>query len=251
MMVDTQIISYSYKGYGKGNLNHSICSVVANEFLEVYDTSPTKARYYIPNIRMLGAWHAPMVIMGAGPRRDHPFHQRHTDRIIIDFNNEYPSIIEYGSRAVSALIEARFPQAFYNIISFMPKKDRKKLSDRFNFLCSNVEECIPINAEISDIAVDMLDAFTRKHNLKKSFRNSFNDILILSTAISRGDALSTNDDELKRFSAERYGGKIVGSGEKIAIDFSRPVISKKIYSRESKGYINRGWRIAVETARGV
>jgi hypothetical protein len=88
---------------------------------------------------------------------------------------------------------------------------------------------------------DLLDKFLIKHSSKSDFKNTWNDILILSKAINKQLPLLTEDKLLNRFAAENYNTKAIQENGFLKIDFSDTKNVEKRTNKESKGYINRGW----------
>lgn len=243
MMIDTQILSYAYKGRGSAVSSVRISSVAAHEFLEVSDPdSTTRFRYYIKYLsgRHLGA---PAVS---------PSHWKGgaIERLVLDFGGDYPQLIEFNSRATAAIINDRNGLAFAHILSSLDKALQKKLRPRFTFLCKHICECVPLAPQTAEIGIQLLWDFVQHHNVKTNFRNSVNDMMILATAIAGHEQLLTDDNPLARFAAAQQQAPLreVGQGL-IEIDFERRIEVGQSHSNESKGYINRGWRIAAEKQR--
>lgn len=65
-----------------------------------------------------------------------------------------------------------------------------------------------------------MDRFLIQHNSKSNFKNTWNDILILSKAINKQLPLLTEDKLLNRFAAENYDIKAIGQDGFLKIDFS-------------------------------
>ncbi len=237
MMVDTQILSYAFKGERRLD-GARISSIVAHEFLESYDpTSRTNAKYYI-------RYHPGHVVP---QRREIPSDHKPTrgERLVFDFGREFPKLVQHDSRSMAALLNDRNGPAFTSIIWSLDKKLQKRLKQRFAFLCTTFADCVPLSRETADVGLTLLSRFCETHNIKDNVRNSVNDIMILATAITSGEQLNTADTLLNRFAAETYGTvAIPGANDSLMIDFRRVLQSKKRGSAESKGYINRGWQIA-------
>jgi predicted nucleic acid-binding protein len=239
MMVDTQIISRSFKKSDDECQDARICSVVANEFLESYFDSAAKPRYFIPlparlAIKGVTDWRFP---------RDRPPPQaRLVDRIIIDFDNEFSSIIDHSSQAVSEVINHRNEAVYRWAISGLHRSEQKRLHKRFTFLCETVAECVPLNKPSVRMAIILLSEFLKKHVIKQRFRNSFNDMLILAVAIAHRDDLQTEDSLSARFAAVRHGAVAKMEQDDLIIDFSSRVKAPKRRSSESK--------VRLETSRG-
>lgn len=237
MMVDTQILSYAFKGHRHLD-GVRISSVVAHEFLESYDPeSRTNAKYYI-------RYHPGHAVP---PRREIPSDHKPTrgERLVFDFGGEYPKLVQHGSRSMAALLNDRNGPAFASIIWSLDKKLQKRLKQRFAFLCTAIGECVPLSRETADVGLTLLAKFCETHNIKDNVRNSVNDVMILAAAITSGEPLDTADTLLSRFAADAYKAVAIPiGGDSLRIDFRRARQGKKRDSAESKGYINRGWQIA-------
>ncbi|MGR9249443.1 hypothetical protein [Rhizobium leguminosarum] len=243
MMIDTQILSYAYKGREIAVSSARISSVAAHEFLEVYDPdSTTRFRYYI---KYLSGRH-----FGAPAISPSHWKGGAVQRLVLDFGSDYPQLIEFNSRATAAIINDRNIPAFGHILSSLDKPLQKKLRPRFAFLCEQIGECVPLGPQTAEIGIQLLWDFVQHHNVKSNFRNSVNDMMILAAAISGREHLLTDDNLLARFAAAQQQAPLreVGQGL-VEIDFERKTKVTKRLSSESKGYINRGWRIALDTQR--
>lgn len=246
MLLDTQIISRHWRKRASTTNGAVICSVVANEFFEVYSKSSTrKNNYYIP---MYNPRHVEMLNVRWGGKlaREHAPSHHSTDKLLLDFRNTFPSVVEYGSHAVSRVINDKTENVFEWAISKVEKGKRRALLDRFRFLVASDISCIPLMPASADIALDLLERFVLKHSLKGHFRNSLNDLLILAVAIHNRMPLNTEDSLLSRFAAAVNGGMIVESNGDLIVDFERKPATSGARMRESKGYINRGWRIVAQ-----
>ena len=102
--------------------------------------------------------------------------------------------------------------------------------------------CMPLTRVSVASAFNLLREFTKGHNLKKDFRNSLNDILILTTAIESSAKLNTEDSELSKFASQSYAGQYQKGSEFTTIDFSQITPAPHHKNKESKGYVNNGWR---------
>ena len=242
MMIDTQVLSYCYKGKGPSIYGSKISSVVATEFLEMYDSdSPTKFKYYV----LYRPYH-----FGLMQRAAPSTHKSHAvDNISFNFSGDYPPLIEFCSRDVASIINRRDKDAYAGVLKSLDKIDRKRLKPRFKFLCMNVSECIPLTPETAAVGAELLFSFTKENNLKSKFRNSVNDMMILAAAITSKERLLTQDNLLARFAAKQQSAAVGIAGQGyITIDFSESKNDVGL-TRESKGYIHRGWTIAERTRR--
>ena len=246
-MIDTQILSYAYKGQRAAVDDAKVSSVVAHEFLEIYDAkSPTKFHYYI-RYAAGGSVNHQRWLFGDPPAKLKP---GWVEKLILNFGADFPSLIEFHSRATSAIINDRNIAAFGQILSSLDKPAKKRLRPRFAFICRHIEACVPLVPKMAEVGIQLLWDFSQKHSLKANFRNSVNDMMILATAITAGERFWTEDSLLARFAADCHYAPLreVRPGI-IEIDFEKTKASTPNRSRESKGYINRGWRIATDLGR--
>jgi hypothetical protein len=244
MFLDTNIISKVKKGALAISTHHgNISSVAASELFLVYNGGRTTANYYVPAISPI---HLTRAI--GSVKRDHPFPKHRTDRIIFSFGNDFAPIVEFGSNAVAKMVNEQNTELLRQSIAFLRKKDQRFIRESFEFLIDNEITCVPLTPRAVRNAYHLLGAYRASGaNLKNDFRNSWNDILILSTAQDSGSSLLTEDAPLSRFAGSvlgRFSEK--GSGV-LEVDLDpAPVASRKNSNRESKGYINTGWRASFE-----
>jgi hypothetical protein len=235
---DTQIISYDFKDqWPDGCESGFISSITGLEFLLVQSTKPTQAHYYVPLPKRL-AIH-PGIVPAA---RDHPFSKNSTDQILVEFAGEFPAYVEFSNLALSQVINDNLREIFYAATDFLPKDKRKVVRSRFAYLVSRHISCIPLSQASLANALELLDRFSARFNPKAHFRNTFNDILILATARNNSAELITSDSTLSRFASRIYEVPIAGVCDRVLLDFSQVAAAVPKRSRESKGYINRGWQ---------
>ena len=211
MMLDTQVLSDAYKGRDEPVQGARISSIVAGEFLEIYlPTSFAKARYYIRYHS--GHTMAHDILGGELPPSTRK--PSYIDRLILEFGRDYPTVIEYGSRAMAAIINDRNHGMYAQIVGSFDKAFQKKVRPRFAFICGQIGQCVPLTRETAEVGMYLFGAFTRKYAVKDDFRNSINDMMIIATARSSGERLISKDSLLNRFAADVFG---VSAG-------SRPVV---------------------------
>ncbi|MCD4673835.1 MAG: hypothetical protein K8R77_14320 [Anaerolineaceae bacterium] len=240
-ILDTQIISYAFKGrWALPIKGKNISSITANEFLLIQSKNPAQVNYHVPLLSKIGVGPISQKL-----NRDHPFRKNITDQVILDFGNEYPTIVEYGNLAISMLINKPISNLFYETIKFHEKSQRRTIRKRYDFLTENEITCIPLTKNAVEIAMELLQEFSKQHNLKANFRNSMNDMLILASTIDSLATLITEDNLLNKFAARRYLGKYNKQTNVVTIDFDDVTVSSSRKNLESKGYINRGWRISL------
>ncbi|NOT05088.1 MAG: hypothetical protein HOP27_10870 [Anaerolineales bacterium] len=248
-LLDTQIISYSFKGAYEGQvMQQSISSVTAKEFLLVQGLERTKANYYIPMPKAVN--HLSEGSSGF-PKRDHPFPKGSTDQIILEFGNDYPAMIEFGNLAVSETINLKAKQVFTASIQFLEKEKRKIIMDRFGFLLNQNITCLPLNKNTVELGLNLFHEFLSRYNTKENFKNTVNDVFILATAINTASTLVTKDSLLNRFASEYCKASLKEVAGTLLIDFGKEKSIEIPKSRESKGYINKGWRVQVRNYQGA
>ena len=242
--LDTQIVSYAFKGVSAVSVaDEHISSVVANEFLEAHSKTHASANYYIPI-----HWRHSGEVQHFGPPmsgefRRRGFSKRSTDKLTLYFGHDHPSIVEYGSVAVSRVINARALTALKLAIAPLDRRKQKRLLQRFEFLCDHRVICVPLQPDAARLRQSLLGRFLQKYSLKKNFRNSVNDVLIVSAAIAGAGELLTKDSLLLRFCADCGLLKTHEHNEWTRCETENNPSRRQDTNtnRESKAYVNRGW----------
>jgi hypothetical protein len=175
---------------------------------------------------------------------DHPFSKRSTDRIVFDFGLDFEPLIEFGSNAISRMVNERNSELLKRSVQFLEKKQQKMAREDFEFLIQNEIHCVPLTPSVMETGYQYLQAFEASgEKFKTTFRNTWNDLLILATAENRGDELWSEDNQLNRFAATTFGELKEGEFGTLEIRLTAtPKGPEKRLSRESKGYVNTGWR---------
>ncbi|MEU1872021.1 hypothetical protein [Streptomyces sp. NPDC019793] len=256
LILDTQIISYAAKGKLGEPLpsRFSITSTVAQEFLRVRNLLTGDARYFTPPPQGMSpvaqvSYRAGRSIHRGGRPGDRPLFKRATDKVVMDFNNEYPSVVEYGHAGISHLINTANRGIYAESVAHLGKRERKKLVEGFDFLVGHGVECVPVDSNSVHIAFGLLKEAERKGvNIKSDFRNSLNDMLILATARASGGHLWTMDGLLARLAKECGVGEMASRGDYHELSFPQGHEREWCGSRESKGYRNTGWRFVIQQA---
>lgn len=242
--LDTQIVSYAFKGTSSVSVaDGCISSVVANEFLEAHSKiTTTSAIYYIPTHWRYGEQVGHLGPPMSGVRR-RGFSRRSTDRLTLYFGQDYPTVVEYGSVAVSRVINEKALQVLRRAIAPLDRRKQRRLMQRFEFLCDQRVTSVPLQPAAAQLGQTLLHRFSQKYNLKKNFRNSLNDILIVAAAIHGGGELLTRDSVLVRFCADAGLFETHGQDEWIRCESTRSAVGRRGTSRESRAYVNRGWLV--------
>lgn len=234
-ILDTQIISYAFKRtYGDSISHKYISSITAKEFLLIQSKVRTKANYYIPILPI--GWDGNLI------KIDHPISKSKTDRLVLDFGNDYPSIVEFSNFAVTNVINRKDNRLFKEIIKFLPKDQRKIIYARFNYLIAEDIKCIPLGSEAIESGLSLLSEFMTQYNSKRNFKNTVNDIFILAVARENDALLITRDSLLGRYASSYYAASSEVTNRGLEINFSKKSKTDSVKSRESKGYINKGWQ---------
>jgi hypothetical protein len=251
MMLDTQIVSYAYLGRPEHRIaGGAISSVVAGEFLLSYrPNEPTRASYYVaPHDPRTSGHGAPAVRLHGEVSRPRS-HRRFADGIRIDFGSDFPTRIEYNRVGLSSAINLGDRLRLVTALASARHPQRRQVLERFDFLVDHGVECLPLTNRSISLALDLLQAFMRRHTLKANFHNSFNDLLILAAAVDAEAELRTVDSVLTRFVCSYYGLPPARLPEAICIDFRQPV--NRTPSSGSKGYVNRGWSVELLGNQGA
>lgn len=242
MILDTQIISYCYSGHWKPDKAKlsEISAVTAAEFLLFHTRENGKVDYYVINPERYGIIHS-TYFEHARNLKWAKMGARRTDSIIIDFSSDFQPYRIFGNYSITSVINKRNIGAFKLSILHLDKDKQKNLKKKMDFLLDNKVQCHNLNEDTCDIALGLFMNFQEYITPKDNIKNTVNDLLILSTAIARKIPILTMDKVLGKFAAEEHSGKILTDSESLTVDFSTEVDSKANKSRESKGYINRGW----------
>lgn len=244
-IIDTNILYYKHKNpnYNVSLADSHITSINALEFLKNIEKVHTnRAKYYIPRISPIH-----LGILSSKFHDNRPFNKKLSDSIIFDFKQDFESYVFYNNHTVSMSINENIRELFYASIQFLPKEDYKEIKDKFNFITNNKLTCLMIDNRDIDLSYGLLDEFLKTHSIKEDFRNSWNDLLILSKSINTKSTLISKDKLLNKFAAEIYDAKIISRAEnEIEIDFTKSEVDENKYRKfESKGYINRGWQYKI------
>lgn len=97
----------------------------------------------------------------------------------------------------------------------------------------------------------LFSEFVSEYECKDNVRNTINDILILSTAIGTRSQLVTKDSVLNRFAAKHYGAAIAELGGNLHLNFADEANPIQSASKESKGYVNRGWSYSLRNGNSI
>jgi predicted nucleic acid-binding protein len=249
--LDTQVLSYAYKGDASvPRMRCAISSVTANEFLLVQCQKPARANYYVRwgrSARHPSA-HAvdrPLKAMTGftGRIRERPYPKSATDSLHITFGGQFPDIIEYNSLSLSSAINTGNAHLFSSSVSFLRKELAKLLIRRFKFLVACRTLCVPLTRTEVELGFTLLERFIDHYTVKDDFRNTWNDILILATAISRHGTLITKDSVLSRFAASMFDATATECGSFLSFRFAADEPQGRVPKLESKGYINQSWRV--------
>jgi hypothetical protein len=247
LIVDTQIISYCYSGHWQKSeaRKAEISSVTASEFLLFHTREDNNVDYYVINPNRYGTRHSLDLVKAYSEHAKNnkwaKMGARRTDSVIIDFSKDYQPYRMFGNEAIASIINDKHLDAFKLSILHLDKGIQKKLKNKMEFILDNNMICHRLNDAICDVGMTLLVSFQKHLTPKANIKNTVNDILILSTAINREKTLLTEDKVLGKFAASEFSAKFVEKEESMIVDFSSPQETKTKLSRESKGYINRGW----------
>jgi hypothetical protein len=243
---DTQLISYAIAGNFDLPANAHVSSTCAQELLLMQTDRHDRNRYYIP---VLGRH--PFQALTPKLVREHfsaranmqPF-KRSTDKLILDFSGDYPTVVEHSHLAVAHAINDGRRELLEAFASAVPPQSRKAVVRRIRFLLDREVQCVPLTMRAAESSQVLLAEFVRTRNVKSRFRNSLNDLLHLAIAEQSGLVMHTRDGELAGFAHERFSAPVAHPGPgQFAVDFSDEEPSARRTMRESGGYINRPWSV--------
>ncbi len=249
MMLDTQIVSQMIKSRSRPSDGDRICSTVLKELVGAYKIGDLRrdsfyVPFYSPEIQEIH--------MRSGIRKDilkRGPQKHHCDKVIVSFGGRFPDLVEYGNRSIAAALNSGNISALKWSIEKLSKFKSRTALSCFDYLIQHGVTCIAATESDFDRAADALFDFSQEYSLKDNFRNSFNDLLILACAERQQEDLQTKDSLLSRFFASRNSNRVSENGSNIVVHFAGSALGRSGGRSESKGYINRGWRIAVENNR--
>ncbi|MFI1646262.1 hypothetical protein ACH4XT_04890 [Streptomyces avidinii] len=247
--MDTNVLLDAFLGRGEiPPEGHVITSTVAHEFLMVRDRGTGKSRYFVPSTLLADFMNSgapyglPRHQLRFGRPSNLPLHRKSTDRLVMDFNNDYPSVVEYGHRGISSAVNQKNLNVFRSAIGHLGKAESKALESRFEFLTALGLPCRSTEDQHLELAYQLLHEFKKQgKNPKKDFRNTLNDLLILSYSLESNSTLWTGDEELLDLAEPFFDAKREDSEGRYRLIQASPE-KARARSRESKGYINRSWR---------
>ena len=241
--IDTNILYYKYsKSYIDSISGANIVSINAMEFLKnIEKVHQNRSKYYIPNRFGTTTYGIHAEYFKLHGRR--PFHSSLSDSMSFEFNQSSYNYVLYNNESIAKAVNGKLIDLYQASISFLKKPDYKELKSKFKFLITNNLICHPLSKYDIEKAYELLDRYTSTHNLKPDFRNSWNDILILSKVINDGGILVSSDKELNRFAAEVNGARVQAYENIVEYSFPKEEGTDFTdYTKfESKGYINNSW----------
>ena len=248
--LDTQIISYVFKRnkdmYDKGIKGKKISSIVALEFLGIMIKGTNGAKLY--PIKLLinhdGVYH----------KIDHrkkgfEIGRKLTDKLVIDFfgnsDERFDSIIIYSNEAICDLINSKdLASLFFFARNTLDKEEFKRFKERAQFLVDNELIVTPITEDTVNLMHSIYEQIKDDYNIKNDYRNSFMDLLIVAKAVEDNERLISQDKELNKVLAKCLNVQTDSKG----ISVIEKICEKETLPerRETKGYVNNGWRVMVK-----
>lgn len=247
--VDTQIISYVYKGntelYNQKIAGEMISSIIACEFLNVFVKNDLKNASYYPFYSDAFAMNVDRTGKIFHSKKHCKQGKRRTDKVLINFNNTYESFIIYGNESLAKLLNCKCKKGIMATTEHLSKQKRKDISDKIDFLIDNNLKVVPLNDHIVMNMLEIMSSIDGHYNFKKNFRNSIMDLLIASTALTDGSTLCTKDYELNKVICKNYNLPYTVFNGILSINNYEKLESTHLVREESKNYINRGWRYKI------
>jgi hypothetical protein len=256
-IIDTPVLSYRFKEIENDvhEGSRAISSITANEFLLAQPRDLKQPDYYILHpARYLHLPNSEEGDFGIPEHFGNPKWAKlgacRTDQVIIDFGSEFSAYREFGNEAIAEIINKKHYGIYKISVSHLSKHKQKYLKKRLKYILDNNYRCYSLTRATIKIGLTLFSEFAAKHNCKGNIRNTINDILILATAVDRQKQFRTYDNVLHRFAAEYYEASTYQNEDELIIDFSEETTESR-KSKESKGYINRGWSYSVRNNREV
>lgn len=254
MIIDTQIVSYWFKG----SLSSKLCaeievsSITASEFLLFQTQENNKPDYYIlPPKQYEFLSQAGMITTAKNNKKWAKMGSHRTDSFTIDFGNYFSPYKVFGNDAIADIINSKKYEAFKLSISHLPKQKQKYLKKRIEFIFDNAVQCYPTDANTIEQAMELFIDFDNQYSAKENIKNTINDILILSTAVTNETKIYTEDKLLNRFALEKFSVPSTELEKGVEMDFSSSATAINKESSESKAYINKGWSFSMRKGNSV
>lgn len=252
--IDTQIISYKFKNNKElfdGDIRgRQISSIVALEFLGIMIKNENRAKMY--PIKLKG-FHPIMHFALEHRKKGFEFGKKSTDKLIIDFNGEFDSIVIYSNEAISYLINEKDLDALLLFAkNSLDKEDFKRFRERAQFLINNEITVVPVTQETVIKMQCIYEDIKNEYNVKDNYRNSFMDLLILATSVQKKERLITQDKELNKALKKccEYLNISTYAEGICSIDYCDKHMEKDV-KNDNKGYINNSWRIMLKKGKIV
>lgn len=142
---------------------------------------------------------------------------KHTDGLVVPASRLRGESRELGHEAITIAHATGQDRLFraYASRALRPKQLRKVL-EKWELLRSEVEEVLPLDADIATCAVGLANQFVASGlRVKGTARNTMNDMFVAATSLMEGIPLVTDDTQLKAFYREL--GWTVSSGDGLFI----------------------------------
>lgn len=246
--LDTQIISYKFKNNTElfdGDVSgRYISSIVALEFLGIMVKGENKATMYPTRLR---GFHCAIPFICRSKKINPQIWKKHTDRLIVDFNGDFDSIIIYSNEAISYLINNReLDTLLFFAKASLEKEDYRKFRERAQFLIDSNITVVPITPDIVSRMQHIYEDVKHEYNVKGNYRNSFMDLLIVATAVEKKRKLISNDKELNKVLERNceYLDVTISPSGLTSINVCTEE-TPNIVPKGNKGYINNSWKVMI------
>ncbi len=248
VVFDTQVTSEHLRAGGVPD-GVAVTSTTLQEIFGMQGAGNTRNRFYLPLMKDEYQLHH-YAHLHAERKGDRRRIRPHTDRLIINFAADHPTVVEYSHSATCRLLELsrRRLDAGFQVFAAharpaLTKATFANVRTHYRSLSASSARYVALATETVDVALSLLPRFTREYNLKNDFRNSLNDLLILATAIRMNETLHTRDQVLSDFAVTVAQAEVSSRTDgRFEVSFRDPSAVRRVNS-ESKGYINLGWRV--------
>ncbi|RKS09728.1 hypothetical protein DFP74_5470 [Nocardiopsis sp. Huas11] len=247
LVLDIQEMIALHRKGGIPQLNERIfiTSTTARELFFLKDRGSAKYNYWIPEPHISesllgeGGMVALRYFREAYARRS----RQDRDRVHFYFGTDYPPVIESGHRSVAFLVNANASRVIKECAKPLGRERRRIVKSRIDFLSAASVECIPLVDRSAGLALPLFHEFAKRYTLKADFQNSLNDILVLALSQYHSLPMKTRDKVLADFAQEVLGAAIELNSSALKIS-PRNLGGDRSRFFESKGYINKGWRVS-------
>ncbi|WP_140394986.1 hypothetical protein [Arthrobacter sedimenti] len=168
---------------------------------------------------------------------------READKLLLDFNQEHPSRVEFGHLSITQVYKRNLRLLLSQHLHAVGKTKRRLALENYDYLHGIGVSAIPLGVKTAQLGLDLYQDFKQIAQPKKNLRNTLNDLFILAMAVDANASLITDDRLLATFAGQVSPRVLEERGEVYVSTPREPVARRR--STGNKGYKNTQWRAKV------